>query len=129
MLLLYILILLLVPSVYNLSLNLAFRGQVQLGVEGRDRAFGRRARPSGRPARLAGVPQCRWRVSAPAGRSSPNPARRGGRAGCGGEFAHAPAADQCYYSLPLKQLLGHTIHPWGHQVHSYQVVPSQPGTP
>ena len=39
--------------------------------------------------------QCRWRVSAPAGRSSPDPARRGGRAGCGGEFAHAPAADQC----------------------------------
>ena len=80
---------------YNLSFNLAFRGHVQLGVEGRDRAFGRRARSSGRPARLAGVSQCRWRVSAPAGRSSPDPARRrGGRAWCGGEFAHAPAADQ-----------------------------------
>ena len=80
---------------YNLSFNLAFRGQVQLGVEGCDRAFGHRARPLGRPARLTGVSQCRWRVSAPAGRSSPDPARQGGRAGCGGEFAHAPAADQC----------------------------------
>ena len=59
---------------YNQSLNLAFRGQVQLGVEGRDRAFGRRARPSGRPAHFAGVSQCRWRVSAPAGRSSFDPA-------------------------------------------------------
>ena len=42
--------------------------------KGRERAFGRRARPSGRPAHFAGVSQCRWRVSAPAGRSSLDPA-------------------------------------------------------
>ena len=41
-----------IPLSFDSYIYLPLRGQVKLGVEGRDRAFGR---PSGRPARLAGV--------------------------------------------------------------------------
>ena len=91
-----------------------FRGQAQLGVgtpsippslhpsisSVRSRGPRPRLRAQGPPFGATSAP--RWCVTVPVasvrtGRaySSPDPARRGGRAGCGGEFAHAPAADQC----------------------------------